>query len=337
MARGAACAGLPLGLLLRTGTAAKPRQISEIHNLAKMKDLDLTSLRYFVAACETGSLTRAAEAEHITVSAISKRLAQLEQDLGVELIDRRRRGVSPTPAGDTLLDNARKILVSARQIADDMTAFSSGIRGKIHLLASISAIAQSVPDDVAAFMQEPAHAHLQVDIEEAGSHEIVQRLREGSARLGIVWDAMNFEGLEVRPYRVDHLAAVVHPAHPLARQPSCTFAETVAWEHVRLHQASAAGPMLLHAAGLSGQRVRYRATVSNFESALRVVRANLAIAIIPREVAEGDAHLMKVKAVPISDAWARRQFVICWRASEPLPRTAELLAGYLEAAAVGQP
>ncbi|HEY8357253.1 MAG TPA: LysR family transcriptional regulator [Ramlibacter sp.] len=304
-----------------------------------MKDLDLTSLRYFVAVCETGSLTRAAESEHIGVSAVSKRLAQLESDLAVELFQRGRRGVVTTAAGETLLDHARSILLSAQRIADDMAGFSSGLRGKVHLLASISAIAQSLPDDVAAFMQVPAHSDVQVDIEEAGSHEIVQRVRDGTARLGIVWDAIDLDGLEVRSYRVDHLAAVVHPDHPLAQQTSCSFADTIAWEQVSLHQASAAGPMLLHAAGLHGRRVRYRATVSNFESALRVVRANLAIAIIPAEIATGHASAMQVKAVPLSDPWARRQFVVCWRADEALPKAAELLAAYLheatEAAAGG--
>ena len=59
-----------------------------------MKDLDLTSLRYFVAVCETSNITRAAEQEHIVASAISKRLAQLESDLGVPLLERRRHGVA---------------------------------------------------------------------------------------------------------------------------------------------------------------------------------------------------------------------------------------------------
>ena len=301
-----------------------------------MKDLDLTSLRYFVAVCETGSLTRAADAEHIGVSAVSKRLAQLEADLGVELFQRGRRGVVTTPAGETLLDHARSILLSARRIGDDMAGFSRGLRGKVHLLASISVVAQSLPDDVAAFMQVPAHADLQVDIEEAGSHEIVQRVREGTARLGIVWDALDLAGLAVRPYRVDHLAAVVHPDHPLATRASCAFADTIAWEHVSLHHASATGPMLLHAAGLAGQRVRHRATVSNFESALRVVRANLAIAIIPAEIADSHAASLRVKAVPLSDDWARRQFVVCWRADEALPKAAELLATYLQQAAIDE-
>lgn len=302
-----------------------------------MKDLDLTSLRYFVAVCETGSVTRAAEVEHIGVSAISKRLAQLEGDLGVELFERGRKGMLATPAGQTLLDHARSILVSARRISEDMGAFSSGLRGKVHLLASISVIAHSLPDDVAAFMQIPENANLQVDMEEAGSHEIVQCVREGTARLGVVWDAMNLEGLETRRYRIDRLAAVVHREHPLGKHASCRFADTVAWDHVSLHQASATGPMLLHAAGLAGQRVRYRATVSNFESALRVVRANLAIAIIPLEVASPHAAAMDLKIVPLLDNWAQRQFVVCWRAAEALPRAAELLAAYLERAALTSP
>jgi DNA-binding transcriptional LysR family regulator len=299
-----------------------------------MKDLDLTSLRYFLAVCDTGSVTRAAETEHIGVSAISKRLAQLEGEMGVELFERGRKGMVPTPAGHTLLDHARSILVSARRISDDMAAFSTGLRGKVHLLASISVVAQSLPDDVAAFMQAPEHAHLQVDIEEAGSPEIVRRVREGTARLGVVWDATDLEGLETRPYRVDHLAVVVHPDHPLARHASCRFADTVGWEHVSLHQASGTGPLLLHASGLVGHRVRYRATVSNFESALRVVRANLAIAIIPREVAAAHAATTEVVTVPLCDSWARRQFVVCWRAGEAPPKAAGLLAAFLEMAAV---
>jgi DNA-binding transcriptional LysR family regulator len=300
-----------------------------------MKDLDLTSLRYFVAVCDTGSLTRASASEHISVSAISKRLAQLEAGLGVTLFERDRGRVVTTAAGQTLLDHARSILLSAHRISDDMAAFGGGLRGKVHLLASISTVSQSLPDDVAAFMTVPAHAHLQVDIEEAGSHEIVQRVRQGTARLGIVWDALDLDGLRTRAYRADHLAAVVHPGHPLARQAACGFAETLAWDHVRLQHASAADPMLLHAAGLHDRRLRHRATVSNFDSALRVVRANLAIAIVPGEVAGAYASAGQVVAVPLTDAWARRQFVVCWRAGEPLPRAAELLAAFLEAAARG--
>src|SRR3954454_4317062 len=102
-----------------------------------MKDLDLTSLRYFVAACESGNITRAAEREHLVASAISKRLGQLEDALGVPLFERQRRGIVPTPAGEALLEHSRAILSSAARIVQDVASFGAGVRGQVRLLATV--------------------------------------------------------------------------------------------------------------------------------------------------------------------------------------------------------
>src|SRR6476646_11185517 len=71
--------------------------------------IDLTSLQLFVAACELGSIGRAAEREFIAASAISKRLSDLEAAVGTPLLYRRPRGVDLTPAGDTFLHHARSV------------------------------------------------------------------------------------------------------------------------------------------------------------------------------------------------------------------------------------
>ena len=298
-----------------------------------MKDLDLTSLRYFVAVCETGNITRAAEQEHLVPSAISKRLAQLEDDLRVPLFERQRRGVAPTPAGETLLEHSRAILSSASRIAQDMASFAGGVRGHVRLLGTVSAIAESLPDDVAAFMQQPAHREIQVDIEEDISRGIVRRIREGSASLGVLWDAGDLEGLHIAPYRADHLAVVVHPSHPLAQRKRCSFKETLDHQHVGLEASSAVNVMLARAAAIAGKRLAYRSTVSNFEAALRVVRANLGLSIIPKEVAASHADALGLKVIPLSDPWAQRRFAICYRDKEHLPRAAALLLEYLSACA----
>ncbi|MGE8476371.1 MAG: helix-turn-helix domain-containing protein, partial [Paraburkholderia hospita] len=69
-----------------------------------MRDIDLKTLRLVVAVCEHKNMARAAHDEHIEPSAVSKRIAQLESDLGVPLFTRSRRGVQPTPAGIALLE-----------------------------------------------------------------------------------------------------------------------------------------------------------------------------------------------------------------------------------------
>ena len=192
-----------------------------------MRDLDLTSLRLFVAVCETGNIARAGERAHIVGSAISKRLTQLEDQLGTALLTRRRHGVVPTPAGQALLEHARAMLDGASRIAQDMRSFAAGARGQVRILASVSAMAESLADDVATFLQQPDHQSIQIDMEERVSPEIVRGVREGHAALGVCWDAAPLDGLQSIPYRRDRLVVLTPPGHPLAGQPSLRFAETL--------------------------------------------------------------------------------------------------------------
>lgn len=294
-----------------------------------MRDLDITSLRLFVAACETRSMTRAAEQEHIVASAVSKRLAQLESAVGATLLERRRRGVIPTAAGEILLGHARAILSASDRVARDMADHGSGIRGQVRLLATVSSMAELLPDDIADFRRAPGHRDIRVSIEESLSSEVVRSLREGSTPLGICWDAADLEGFETRPYRTDTLAAVVHPEHPLASQQSCAFADTLAFEHVGMPSQTAVYTMLARAAAIIGTPMIYRAVVSSFDASLRCVRANLGLAIVPQEVVTPLAHTFDVRVLPLTDSWAKRRFAICFRNEESLSPAAKLLVDFL--------
>jgi DNA-binding transcriptional LysR family regulator len=301
----------------------------------QVKDLDLTTLRYFVAVCDSGNISRAAELEHVVPSAISKRLAQIESDFGVALLQRQRRGVAPTPAGQNLLEHSRAILSSAQKVAQDMASFGAGLRGKVRLLATVSSIAESLPDDVAAFMQQPAHREIQVDIEEDVSREVVRRVKEGSGSLGVLWDATDLDGLKSVPYRTDQLAVVAHASHPLASRKRCAFQETLAFEHVGLEASSAVNVMLSRAAAAASTPMIFRAQVSNFEAALRVVRANLGISILPKEIALSYAQAFGLKVIPLQDSWAKRRFAICYRDKDQLTRAAAMLLDHLSGLARG--
>lgn len=300
-----------------------------------MRDLDFTTLRLFVCVCETGNIARAAERVHIVGSAISKRLAQLEAQLGTVLLTRKRHGVAPTPAGQALLEHARAILDSAARIEGDMQNFAAGTRGQVRVLASVSAMTESLADDVAAFLQQPAHRNIQVDMEERVSPEIVRGVREGMAALGVCWDAADTNGLQRHAYRSDHLCLVVPAGHPLAGRPSVRFEETLDDEHVSLPVNSAVQLMLQRRAGQAGRSLRQRVIVTNFEAALRVVRAGLAISVVPREVAEPVALAYRLRLVRLDEPWAERRFIICFRDAQALTAPAQLLLRYLVSRAEG--
>lgn len=298
-----------------------------------MRDLDLTTLRLFVAVCETQNMARAGEQENIVASAISKRLAQLEETVGTTLLERRRRGVIPTPAGEIVLAHARAMLAAADRVARDMADYGTGIRGQVRLLATVSSMAEYLPDDIAAFLQRPEHRDVGVSIEEGLSTEIVRSLREGSAPLGICWDAADLEGFETRPYRSDHLAAVVQISHPLADGQSCDFEETLEFDHIGMPAQTAVQTMLVRHAAILNRQIVYRAVVSTFDAALRCVRANLGIAILPAEIARPIASALNVRVIPLRNHWARRRFAICFREFSLLSPAAQLLVTHLETAA----
>jgi len=294
-----------------------------------MRDLDLQTLRLFAAVCEQRSIARVAEQESIVGSAISKRLAQLEDTVGTPLLLRKRRGVVPTPAGETLLEHARTMLASVGQIERDMAGYATGTRGHVRMLLTASVMAESLADDVAAFLQDPAHRDIQVSLEERVSPDVVQGIRDGSASIGICWDAADLTGLETCGYRTDHLAVVAHALHPVAQHQSVRFADVLDHEFVSMPALSAVQVLLARAAAVEGKMLAHRVLVSNFDAALRVVRANLAISVVPREVALPFAQTAPIRVVPLSDPWARRRFAICYRSAQTLAPAAQLLVSHL--------
>ncbi|MFJ1300653.1 LysR family transcriptional regulator [Pseudomonadota bacterium AL_CKDN230030165-1A_HGKHYDSX7] len=301
-----------------------------------MRDLDMTSLRLYVAVCEARSIAHAAREANMVGSAISKRLAQLEDTVGARLLVRKRHGVEPTAAGETLLEHARAILASNARIERDMAAYASGIRGQVRVLATSSVLAESLADDIAAFLQQPQHADIRIDLEERLSTGVVRDIRDGVASLGVCWDAADFTGLQALPYRHDHLAVVTPPGHPLSRHERVRFADTLAFEHVSMPTASAVLTLLQRAARDSGQTLRHRVTVSNFDSAFRVVRAGLAISVAPTEVAAPYALAHGLSVVPLDEPWARRRFALCVRDQSQLPVAARLLVEHLRQAGAAE-
>lgn len=297
-----------------------------------MRDLDLTTLRFFIAVCDARSIARAAEQASIVSSAVSKRIAQLEAAVGTPLLLRKRRGVEPTSAGETLLEHARAMLASADRIERDMAAYAAGLRGQVRVLASASAMAESLADDVAAFLKAPAHQGIHVDLEERSSAEVVRGVQQGNAALGICWsgsEGVDLGSLQSQPYRSDRLALAVHPSHPLARARSVTFAHTLEHEHVCLPVTSAVQVMLQRQAAALGRALVHRVIVSGFEAALRVVQANLAISIVPQTVAERFAAMQALVIIALEEPWADRRFAICYRSEASLPAAASLLMEHL--------
>jgi DNA-binding transcriptional LysR family regulator len=292
--------------------------------------IDLTSLQLFVAVCELGSIGRAAEREFIAASAISKRLADLEAAVDTVLLYRHPRGVDLTPAGETLLHHARSLLFSLERMQGELSDYTDGVRGHVRVHASISAIVQFLPEDLGTFVRR--HEQVKVDLEEHLSAEIVRAVQEGAADVGICNAAVGIGPLQSRPYREDDLALVVPVDHPLARRKRIAFEASLDHDHVALHANSSIHRAMHQAASRSGRTPRVRIQVTGLDAMCRMIHNGLGVGVMPLRAFELMRGVGRLKALPLTDAWAHRRLDLVARDFGTLPVTARLLVQHLSPA-----
>src|SRR5260221_633813 len=113
---------------------------------------DLVDLQLFIAVAETRSITNGAQRHHLALASASARIKGLEQALGVVLLVRGRRGVELTPAGESLLDHARIVILNVEALRGDLLAFSRGVKATVRFLANTSGLSEYLPKTLAAFL-----------------------------------------------------------------------------------------------------------------------------------------------------------------------------------------
>jgi DNA-binding transcriptional LysR family regulator len=120
----------------------------------------------------------------------------------------------------------------------------------------------------------------------------------------------------------------------LAGLKSARFEQTLEHDHVGMPPATAVHAMLQRAAAKAGRTVSYRVIVSNFDAAFRVVAAKLGISVVPLEVGETYKRIFDVETIPLTDSWALRRFVVCFRELEALQPAARRMVDYLASRAM---
>jgi DNA-binding transcriptional LysR family regulator len=275
---------------------------------------DLVDLRLFDAIVQAGSISKGAEAVHMALASASARVSGMEAALGVALLDRGRRGVSPTTAGLTLLQHARTITAQVEQMRGDLRSFSAGLRGEIRMLSNTAALVDLLPAALGVFLA--AHPSVDIDIEERTSAEIVLAVADGQAEFGVIAASADTGPLEVRPLGIDRLTAIVSRSNPLSERREIGFAELLDEPFVGLSAGALHDHLALNAARL-GRRINYRVRLRGFEAVAKLVEAGIGVGILP--LAAIERHLTPGLAViRLTDAWADRRLVICARAFSAL-------------------
>lgn len=288
---------------------------------------DLSDLRLFLSVVEAGSITRGAERMHLAVAAASTRIRNMEAELAIPLLQRKRQGVQPTPAGRALARHARILLQQAARMRSDLGEYARGIRGHVRLMSNTNALVEFLPEALSDFLA--SHPQVNIDLEERLSDEIVAAVIDGTADVGIVAATVELAGLETLPFRTDRFVLVAAPAHPLAAFEHLAFTEVLDHDFVGLDRASALQRFLAEKAERAGRRLKLRVQLRSFDAVCRLVECNVGIGVVPATAAARHARSMSIRRIELADDWALRKLTICVRHEADLPIYARELVRHL--------
>jgi DNA-binding transcriptional LysR family regulator len=278
---------------------------------------DLTDLRLFIFVAELKSLTRAAERMHLSLAAASNRMKELEARFGMRLLYRENKGVLLSPAGETLLGHAQQFMQQVERLKSDMQQYNNGIKGHIRIFANTTAVTEFMPQVLGAFLA--AHPQVNVALEERLNQDIIRGVQEGTADIGIAAGPVQGQGLEIINFSTDRLVLATALGHPLAKAGSVSFAQTLEYPHVGLHEGSTLQHFLNRVVSDSGEHLNLRIQVRGFDAMCRMVEADVGIGILPQSAGLRHSQSMKLALVELSDPWAVRERSVIVQKLESLP------------------
>jgi DNA-binding transcriptional LysR family regulator len=185
-------------------------------------DIDLRQLRAFVTVVQTGSFSGAARTLGMSQSAVSQTVRQLEEGLGVRLLDRTTRSLQLSKVGVDFLPGIQRLLADLDHQLQDLRDLREHRRGHVTVACVPSVALRLMPDVLATFKQD--HPLVNITLKEVSRHQIIAYLRSGDVELGIANVPGEDPDLDAKLLLTDSFALVMRRDHPLALRDS------VSWE-----------------------------------------------------------------------------------------------------------
>lgn len=189
--------------------------------------MELRHLRCFVALAEELHFTRAAERLHIEQPPLSRTIKELEDELGVMLFDRDRRGTRLTAVGATFLQDIRRLFTVLEQARENVRAIAAGLRGSLRIAISDGAIDPRLSAPLALCRQE--EPEIEIRLSEVPLSEQLRGLRTGDFTIGFAHTADVGDGLVTEPIWQDPLVVAVPIRHPLLAHKEVSLRELASY------------------------------------------------------------------------------------------------------------
>ncbi|MFJ8671856.1 LysR family transcriptional regulator [Streptomyces sp. NPDC093589] len=287
-------------------------------------------LRVFVAVCQAGSLSAVARDLSCTQSAVSQHVKRLERATGVQLLERRPRGVVPTPEGRVLrraaVDGIAGLDLALRRLGE----LARGEAGSVRLTTGATTVRHFMSEAVVAFRAHHPGAILEFRTE-TSSRSCFDALAEGAVDLAWVTVSGPVRGIEQRPVVELPWVLAVRADDPLAHRPRITAADLAEVRHIRLPENSSSRGHLDTAFARLGIHLTSDTSVADWDTAILLAGLGVGHAVVPALPGQGSAEAAgsPLRFLPLPDlpplpvGWAVRR----WEALTPLARAFANLVG----------
>lgn len=158
--------------------------------------MELRVLRYYLAVCREGTMSKAADSLHVTQPTLSRQIADLEHELGCELLVRHSRSVTPTEQGIYLRRRAEELVGIADQTAADLAHGDDVVEGDVWIGAGESESMRSVAAKIRGFRE--LHPQVRFHIHSGDAGDVVERLEHGTVDFAVL---MSYAAID----RYDHV------------------------------------------------------------------------------------------------------------------------------------
>jgi DNA-binding transcriptional LysR family regulator len=264
--------------------------------------MELGQLRTFVMVAACGSFTQVARELNISQPAVTAQIQALERELEVRLLDRLPRRVLLTPAGEVLLDYARRLLNLEAEAQRALAEVCGRQESYLHIGASPTIGEYILPHILDEFRQIYPSVHVIAEIKP--TYEVVQAIQDHVYNLGLIEAAADTDGLEMEPFLQDELVLVVPGHHPWAAQSMVEPAELVNEPWITREPGSGTRAWIEESLHSLGVVITPVMELGGIEAIKNTVAAGMGISILSRsavqlEVNSGILVVVKVRGVSL--------------------------------------
>lgn len=245
---------------------------------------ELRHVRAFLKVAELESFTRAAAELHVSQSALTVQIKQLEEELEVLLFDRNKRGVSITPAGRDLLGPLQRLLFDAEAIAGYAHDIAGVRTGLLSIAALPTIAADLLPRAIDAFRR--AHSGIRIVVQDVVADRVRELVTKRVVDFGLGTASRHEGEIAARPLFSDRLAAFVPASHPLANRSEAALREVLRYDLILPNRESSVRRMVEAAVARDHAALNLAHETNYIPTALGMVRRGLGITILPETAAD---------------------------------------------------